>query len=1132
MWKFIKYLFLTVSLLVFLGIAGVAGGLYYLVVVEPGPEIEEEYIEAILGRESPVFYSDGETKLGVLFQGVHRQYLKYEQIPRHFVNAIVASEDDEFFTHFGVDIPGIVRAMIANVKAGRVVQGGSTITQQTAKNLYKRKSRSYEAKLKELLYALRLEYKYPKEKILEFYSNQFFVSGNGHGLGVAARYYFDKEPWELNLLECAFVAGSVKRPNYYNPFTKRNQADPVAARKKVDERVGYVLGKMLASGKISQQEYDQAVTSEVEFSRGKMSFRLNTAMDLVKDGLSHPVIEQALEEHGVSNVSTSGIRVITSIDYQVQKKSLYGLRHHLSLLDVQLRGYARQEVQQQYRELEYKGDAELRLGGFMFGTITKIQEDKKVGPSFIIDVLDGRQLVVLDQEGLMKIADALAKFRRDRWAEATSKDRVYLSKQLQVGDQVYISIREQKEGEPFWRCDLERFPEVEGAVLALQEGAIKAMVGGVTDRFFNRAVDAKRLMGSTLKPFLFAAAMQLGWSPVDLLDNRRDGFIFMNRPYFPRPDHKSPHDFVTMSWAGVKSENVAAVWLLYHLTDHLAPPQLREVAAKHDMAPREEDGQMESYQQFKRRIRDTYGIVVTRDIIRKAAFDKARNALKADFLFDERLDEYQQLQKLHYGLGFEQYRDQLKALLKDKKLSSGAKNDIRLRIELLKNNYLELGTVYSNFTSFRQYVDQEAKTGYFSFSRRPGVPRQRPIGYLVRDMEGGVHYTSGLLSSESYRIWPLEQVISFVDTLSESQKNTFWERVQLDGAISAYSYEQLRRQVEIENDKLLSLQPYSMDVLQHVRDYRVMVGLQYLVSLGKACGITSSLEPVLSFPLGSNVISLYEAVRMYETLVTGKRFEVPLGDDIEHSSDLSFDSSDQAGLAMIQRIEAPDGEVMYEREATSVQVFDGQVTASLNNILENTVTYGTGRYARNTVRLHSANEGRQAELMQYDLPVPLLGKTGTANNYRNASFLGYVPVLIGENETLLTVDRGYAVGVYAGYDTNKPMRKGTVRISGSQGALPVWSTVADALLEHEQSGEKLDLVDLVFDGLKLQYPDVGQVFLAVDPESGGKLKPGVAAKKQQLAPGYPTSLAFGKLSGNRHFEATRSFKPYWKNQGQ
>lgn len=193
LFKLFLKLFLFVFIIALLAAGGGAYGLYYLIVEEPCPEMEPEYIASILGRESPVYYRDGKEKIGVLFQDFHRQYLAYNEIPQNFVQALVASEDDQFFTHYGVDIPGIIRAMIANYQAGRIVQGGSTISQQTAKNLFKRDERSYQAKLKELLYALRLEHRYSKEKILEFYANQFYVSGNGHGIGVAARYYFDKD---------------------------------------------------------------------------------------------------------------------------------------------------------------------------------------------------------------------------------------------------------------------------------------------------------------------------------------------------------------------------------------------------------------------------------------------------------------------------------------------------------------------------------------------------------------------------------------------------------------------------------------------------------------------------------------------------------------------------------------------------------------------------------------------------------------------------------------------------------------------------------------------------------------------------------------------------------------------------
>ncbi|WP_161630013.1 transglycosylase domain-containing protein [Desulfogranum mediterraneum] len=1127
----LKYCMLVGCFLAFLGAALVAGGLYYLVVVNPGPEIETAYIEDILGRESQVYFQDNTTKLGVLFEGIHRQYLGYRDIPPHFVNAIVAAEDDEFFSHFGVDIPGIIRAMVANLKAGRVVQGGSTLTQQTAKNLFKRESRSYKAKLKELLFALRLEYRYPKEKILEFYSNQFFVSGNGHGLGVAARYYFNKEPAALDLLECAFIAGSVKRPNYYNPFTTWNQAHPAAARKKVDQRLGYVLAKMLKAGTITPEQYAAAKERDLIFDRGKMAYRLNTAMDMVRDGLRTQLVSQALEEHGIYNVATSGIRVITTLDQEIQRRTLYALRSHLSGLDVRLRGYDRRTVQEEYAALDYKGDRELLPGAFVFGTILEIADQKQQGA--VITVSLGREdgaRAVIDEAGLERMVEALAKNRNNRWSTAAPEDRKALLRQLQPGDQVYLSLKEEQEqtaasdleDAPLLQARLERYPQVEGGVLALQKGAIRAMAGGMQDRFFNRAVDARRLMGSTFKPFVFAAAMQLGWSAVDILDNRRDVFVFMGHPYFPRPDHHSPHERVSMSWAGVSSENVAAVWLLYHLADHLTPPRLRELAQQLDMAPRRDGEQEEGYQQFRRRIRDDFGVVVSRETLREAAFTKAKQALRADFLFDDDSAGYEQLKRLHYGLGFGRFQEELAAAQKAKGLRSREKAELKLRLRLLESSYLSLAEVYQGLTTLRSQVEQAV---HFSGSS-PAWQQPFP-GSLVQDGQGRVIYTFKKELPEGWMVWPMEQVVSFVATLNSAQKLQFWEELQLEGVVTLSAYQRLKEQVAREEAALAGSLPYSLEVLGHVRDYRVMLGLRYLVRLGERCGLSSKLEPVLSFPLGSNVITLVEAVRMYETLVTGKRYQPIM--PREASEEQEETAADLAGLAIIQRIEAPDGELIYQQQMSAEPVFDAKTAAATSHILENTVQHGTGRYARRAVRLHSVNPEREQGLAELDLPVPLLGKTGTANGYRNASFLGYVPVLQGENEALMQLDQGYSLGVYTGYDTNESMVKGTNRVSGAMGALPIWSEVAEALLARDGVGERLDLVDLTFNGLQLRYPPVDQVFVRVQPKQGGLL-PSRGSLVRRRTPGRaPVSLSYGTMASDGQFEPRRYFRPYWAN---
>lgn len=1090
MLKFIKYccaLFLFISIL---ATALGAGGLYYLIALVPAPEIEEAAINEILGRESPVYYRDGQTKLGVLFEGIHRQYLLYQEIPKDFVNALLAAEDNQFFHHFGLDLPGIVRAMVANLKAGRVVQGGSTITQQTAKNLFKRESRSIEAKIKELLYALRLERRYSKEKILEFYTNQFFVSGNGHGLGVASRYFFDKEPKELTLLECAFIAGSVKRPNYYNPFLKKNLANADEVRARGDERVRYVLGQMRKEGMLSEAEYKSLKTSDLVFKQGKMAFAQNTAMDLVKEGVETPFIADILEQNGISNIATSGARIITSLDSVIQHNTVLGLRQHLSQLDVRLSGYQRAQVQDDYKKLEYQGDEEFVPGNFVFGVIKAIDDSRDKGPEVRVLFDDGRLEGVIDATGLTRLADAYAKFTRGG-AKAAMADRKALAKQLQVGDKVYTSIRSRAEAGGLL-LSLERYPQVEGAAFVVQEGAVRGMSGGMSNLNFNRATTAKRLMGSTFKTFLFAAALQLGWSPVDMISNNRDTFVFLNRPYTPQPDHDSPFSSVSLSWAGVTSENVAAVWLLYHLTDHLTLPMIRELAARVDMAPRIENGRTEDMQHYKERIRDKFGIVISRQYLDHAAFATAVRVLQPDLVFDSREDEHKQLQSMRFD-DFHAARSLIAGML----------------------------AFRASLTATPRQFDADA------LFDSPGTNVLASGGRMVRDVSGRYIFTQRQDLPSSWTPLSDQELVGHLASLDLGGLEAFWqEQVRLDGTITAATVQQVEQQLKVERDKLGPDKLYSLDVLAEVRDFRVMLGLQYLVRLAKECGINSRFEPVLSLPLGSNVVSLAEITRVYETLITGFRHDSA---DSPTLAQAELDGRvDPDAAAIIDRIETPEGRVVYTRQVYKTRVLDAKSSAAIANILQNVIPYGTGKYAMEHVKLRSTDPGRTKLLDKFQQPYPLMGKTGTANDYRNSAFIGYVPVLAAD-QSGLTLQGGYAVGVYAGYDNNAPMVKGGFRVSGSVGALPAWSAIAQSLLDTEKVADRLDPVDLTFNGLALQYPDVKQVFLPVAPNQGGAAT-GASGLRQTSPPKYPASLSFGEVGVSGRFEPERLFLPYWKNR--
>jgi penicillin-binding protein 1A len=1101
--------FLTIIVLI---CAGGAGALYWLVVLHPGQEIEPDNIRRILGKESPVLYSDGETRLGVFFDEAHRQYVSFNRIPKDFVNALVAAEDEKFFHHFGFDPIGISRAAIKNLLAGRVVQGGSTLTQQTAKNLFKRTERSLSAKLKELLFALRLEHRYSKEKIFEFYANQFFVSGNALGLGVAARYYFNKIPEDLTLLECAFIAGSVKRPNYYNPFIQKTKEGADTARGRARSRVGYVLEKMLEQGMIKQAQFDEVKGQDIVFDKGKVGYSHDYVMEMVRDAVSTSEVLDALAAHDITNLATSGVRIITTVDKALQGRTLSALRHELSQLDVRLRGYERNEVQEELKKVDYEGDEVVGEGALLPGTIKKITGGYET-LAVLVD-FDGKLgSGIVDRDGIKNIVDARVKWQRQAWGEASKKDYIAFLEQMREGDRVWVSIRSlEPEGKIL--LNLEKFPEIQGGALVMQDGRIKAVAGGVENRFFNRAVYAKRTMGSSFKPFVFTAALQLGWNAADPLSNVRDVFVFQGQAYFPRPDHISPHENVSMSWAGVESENLAAVWLAYHLCDKLNESQFKEVATHLGLTPKVgANGEEESYNSYKARIRDTYGIIIDEKALHQAAFYSALTNSEADFIFENRLDEYKQLKKLHYGQGFDGFRAQIESDLGGgRNAADTERQELYLRKKILNDSFLTLQLLKRDLDTYIKEVE-----GGGSYAETSGLldepsssSSQLQSGRLCYDKfrerysyEKRDELPVNMVPVEKYN---LQQLLQIKD---EAGRKTFWKNVYIKSTVSLEAFDMLEGQMDLELVRLKKAPSYSFEVLSSVKDFRVLVGLQYLIELAHRLGVKSKLDPVLSFPLGSNVVTLLEAVRIYEGMVTGA---VSIyGEQSEDNGDL---------LAVIDRIEAANGQVLYRPKKTITNPIAAETSIAVGHILENVIKYGTGRFADKNVRMI----GKDGKTL--NMPVPLLGKTGTANMYTNASFFGYLPGLADQAGTMV-IDGGFTVGTYVGFDDNKTMRHASTRVTGAVGALPTWVDIVNTLLWKQGYGQHLTAPGLPAGGLILQRNDLGQVNVAADSGNGGLLsKPGSLVDVHDRY--KPSIMTFGSFDESRDFEAVREFKPCWR----
>lgn len=1110
----LKKLFFSLIGLGFLSVASVIGVIYYLVVVNPGPEIKIDNIRSILGKESHVLYNDGRTRLGAFFDQNHRQYVKYEKIPVDFVNALVAAEDNQFFSHFGFDPAGITRAAIKNIQAGRVVQGGSTLTQQTAKNLFKRTDRSLQAKLKELLFALRLEYWYSKEQIFEFYSNQFYVSGNGHGLGVAARYYFNKKPQELTLLECAFIAGSVKRPNAYNPFIKKTREKEREAIELGRRRANYVLRNMYELDMIGLGRYREVLSNEIVFNKGEVGYSRDYTMDLVTEAVSSKQVQEALEQHGITNVAVSGIRIITNIDKELQEYSLQKLRSELSRLDIRLRGYEREEVQKEYQKLKYKGDYTVAKGAFLFGTVDEI--DRNVDdPEIKISFSRNEGTGVIDKSGLTTALTAYARYRKNRWSESDDTDTELLLEEIRSGDKVWVSV-EAIEGSSV-KLTLEKYPQVQGGSLVMHKGEIIAVVGGTENRFYNRAIDARRTMGSSFKPFLYAAAVQLGWNAADVLNNKRDIFVYQAQPYFPRPDHDPKSEKVSMSWAGVHSENVASIWLTAHLCDKLSLEQLHEVAFNLDLAPKVVDGDKEPYSSYRSRIRDQYGIQVNRDALRKAAFEKAVISVETDFIFEGLKPEYELLSSLHYGQGFDRFYADIEAELIEKAqtLRSYEREELELRKEIVSTSYLSL---QQRMTELDTFISQLNDPLAFFSTATPAEESEPSLLYFDRLKE---HYVFTKERTRTPSMLPvnLKRLQDYLLDKQVGEQKEFWQQVVLDGDVSVAAFELLQDQVAREYSRLEAQLPYSFETLAEIEDFRILVGLHYLIGLAREFGVKSPMEPVLSFPLGSNVVTLYETTRIYEGLATGK---------VNFYGD-SADEGSGAALAVIDRIESAEGRVLYKSEKEERRILDKRTQIEISHILENTVKFGTGRYADRSVKIQPSGGIDAKNFEGLEVTVPLLGKTGTANRYTNAAFYGFMPGLAPNGEGV-DLEDGYTIGVYVGYDNNDPMRRTSSRISGAAGALPTWTGIVQQLVKKNHYASKLDPVEISFSGLPVLREADGQNNLMVSEEHGGMLIYPVQTISES-ARYTPSIITFGEVrNGGAEFVAERHFEPYWRQR--
>ena len=488
---YLIYIFI-ISFVLFI-LSGVSLFLYYSHQLPDYQPLKERNLNA-----NSIVYSEEDEVVGK-FLLENRIPIPYERFPKPMIQAFVAAEDAEFFQHKGIDYKGIVRALLKNLIAGRIVQGGSTITQQVTKTFFLTPKRSLLRKLKEVAYAFGLEHNLTKEEILSLYLNNIYLGNGAYGVEAASESYFNKRVEQLNLAEIAMVAGLVKAPSRYSPINNFNRAK---------SRQAYVLGRMTELGFIHQDQKDRALRTPIKLqSRDSAYF---SKAPYFTEFIRH----QVERKYGKEKLYQEGLRIYTTLDLSFQRAAQRAVETGLRELDKRqgFRGPIRTLSPSEVKALSKK------KGSLSPLALHEIHEAVIVSKD---DAKKSYGIWVDDRKGLLpysEMAWALNVKPTPTFKPGKVKDPSDL---LHPGDMVQVKVKEtaKKDQPPIFT--LEQDPQVQGALLCIdpKTGYVKAMVGGrdFSESQFNRAVSSRRQPGSAFKPLIYAAAIEKGYTPSTVL---------------------------------------------------------------------------------------------------------------------------------------------------------------------------------------------------------------------------------------------------------------------------------------------------------------------------------------------------------------------------------------------------------------------------------------------------------------------------------------------------------------------------------------------------------------------------------------------------------------------------------------
>ena len=459
------------------------------------------------------------------FYEERRRLVELGEVPELVIDAFVASEDDAFFEHRGLDYVSILRAALVDLWHGSWEQGGSTITQQTVKTLLLNPERRIERKLKEVLLALQLEKRFSKREILYLYLNQIYFGSGAYGIREAARTYFGKELTELDASEAALLAGLPAAPSRYSPFRNPSTAE---------RRRRYVLARLAELGKLDRAAYQAALDSPPTLVAAKPREAASVASWYTEE------VRRMLFEHLPRDaILRGGLRIETALDLDLQRSARRSLREGLEDLD------RRQGWQGPLRRID-PGDLTAEIDrltaqwdppqahGDPEAARAALRARPPPLPGIVVAVGEksARVALGLGLEGTVAYRDVKWARPRDPGLRLPPPKRI--DRIFSVGDVANFALVEGEregrgEGEggeeaPALRLRLFQEPEVEGALVAIDfaKGEVVALVGGYdfARSQFDRAVQAVRQPGSAFKPIVYAAALREGYTPVTILHDR------------------------------------------------------------------------------------------------------------------------------------------------------------------------------------------------------------------------------------------------------------------------------------------------------------------------------------------------------------------------------------------------------------------------------------------------------------------------------------------------------------------------------------------------------------------------------------------------------------------------------------